>query len=235
MPETKITWHGHACFEIDNGKKILIDPFITENPSSDLDKNAVFPDIIVVTHGHSDHLGDAVEIALRAQVPLVTMVELAWTLKSEFPDLKVEGINYSGSVTVSGIRITSVMAAHSSSYKDKNVGPPMGVVMGNGFKIYHAGDTGVFRDMKTIRDLYHPAVSLLPIGGYYTMSATEAAYAVSMLKSRYTIPMHYNTFDLVRSDPEEFRNMVNEHGGSEVLIAQVGKGISFGEDGKLLA
>ncbi len=234
MTQTVLTWHGHACFEIQNEKRILIDPFITGNPKTDLTKENVKADLVVVTHGHSDHLGDAVEIALGNGVPIVTMVELAWALKKEFKDLLVEGINLSGGVTVSGVRVRSVIAVHSSSYKDQYVGSPMGVVIGDGFKIYHAGDTGVFRDMELIREVHHPNLSILPIGGYYTMSPAEAQFAVSMLKSEYVVPMHYGTFPLISGNPEEFKELVDKTGVSRTIIAKVGVPIVFGSDGKLL-
>ncbi len=235
MTETVLKWHGHACFDVTTaGSKIIIDPFLTGNPKADIKKEDVKADIVLVTHAHSDHLGDAVEIALKNDATLVTMVELGWTLQEKHSDLKVHAINYSGTVRIGKISITAVNALHTSSLDGQYAGNPMGLVFGDKFKIYHAGDTGVFGDMELIRDLYHPEVSLLPIGGYYTMHVKEATLAASLLKSKYTIPMHYNTFDAIKSDPNLFKSEVEKTGNSTVIIAEVGKEIRFDESGKRL-
>ena len=235
MAQTVLKWHGHACFEVETkNKRIIVDPFITGNPKADITKEEVKADIVLVTHGHSDHLGDAVEIAMKNGATLVTMVELGWALQAKHPDLKVHAINYSGTVNVGGIAITSVLAFHTSSLEGGYAGNPMGIVFGDSLKIYHAGDTGVFKDMELIRELYHPQISLLPIGGYYTMHVKEATYAASMLRSKYTVPMHYNTFDAIKSDPAIFKSNVEKAGYSSVIIAEIGKEIKFDDSGNRL-
>lgn len=217
----EITWHGHACFTLDFGKKVLVDPFIEGNPKAKIKKEDVKADVVVVTHGHSDHLGDAVEIARRNKAPIVTFVELGWMISSENEDLDVRAINYSGSTEVDGIRITAVPALHSSSVDGKYAGNPAGMVISDGITVYHAGDTGVFGDMSIIADLYKPDVSLLPIGGFFTMSEVEATYAAGLLKSPYFIPMHYNTFDLIKADPEKFKRETEEKHQVNVLVPEI--------------
>ncbi len=257
MTQTKVTWHGHACFTIDMGTKIVVDPFLNGNPKADITPDKVKADIVVVTHGHSDHLGDAVEICKNNSAELVTMVELAWKLAEENPDLKVHDINISGSATIKGVRVSSVQAVHSSTYNGEFVGPPMGVVIGRDsrghqadstsreylnraghlgeFRIYHAGDTGVFKDMELIGDYYKPDLSMLPIGGHYTMGPEEAAIACRMIRSRYTVPMHYNTFDKVLSDPGVLADLTRKDKSTEVIVAEIGKEMIFDDSGKMVA
>ncbi len=229
-----ITWHGHACFTVGKNKKILIDPFLEGNPAAKIKPEDVNPDIIVVTHAHGDHLGDAIKIAKRTKAPIVTMVELAWTLEEEHKDLELYGINFSGSTEVKGVNFTSVLAFHSSGYNGKYAGPPMGIVIEDGFPVYHAGDTGVFKDMELIRDLYHPVVSMLPVGGFFTMGPKEALYASKMLQSKYIIPMHYNTFDLIKQDMDKFVGGFSSLKGQIPLVAEVEKTISFDSNGNKL-
>ncbi len=219
--KVEITWHGHASFTLDFGKKVVIDPFIEGNPKAQIKKEDVKADVVVVTHGHSDHLGNAVEIARKNKAPIVTFVELGWMLNEQNEDLDIRAINYSGSTEVQGIRITAVPAFHSSSLDGKYAGNPAGMVISDGITVYHAGDTGVFGDMSIIADLYHPDVSLLPIGGFYTMSEYEATYAVGLLKSPYVIPMHYNTFDLIKADPQRFKKTTEEKHQVNVLVPRV--------------
>ncbi len=232
--EFRVTWHGHACFTVGSTKNILIDPFLTQNPKAQIKADSVKPDVIAVTHGHFDHVGDAVSIAKRTSAPIVTMVELAGLLQEEEKDLNVIGINYSGSTKVDGVTFTSVPAYHSSGYNGKYGGSPMGIVVNDGLKLYHAGDTGVFRDMETIHDLYNPDISLLPIGGHYTMSIPEALYASRLLKSKYVVPMHYSTFDLINQDPHKFVEGFKDLHGQTAVIAEIEKPIRFDLHGNKL-
>lgn len=219
--KVEITWHGHACFTLDFGKKVVIDPFIDGNPKAKIKKGDVKADLVVVTHGHSDHLGDAVEIARNNKAPIVTFVELGWMIGAENGDLDIRAINYSGSTEVNGITVTAVPALHSSSVDGKYAGNPAGMVISDGITVYHAGDTGVFGDMSIISDLYHPDISLLPIGGFYTMSTYEATYAAGLLKSPYIIPMHYNTFDLIKADAQKFKKETEEKHQVNVIVPEV--------------
>ena len=230
----EVLWHGHACFTVGSSKKVLIDPFLNGNPVAKVKPEDVKADIIAVTHGHMDHVGDAVKIAKKNSATIVTMVELASLLEEEDKDVNVIGINYSGSTVVDGVRITSVPAFHSSGYNGKYGGSPMGVVIEDGLTLYHAGDTGVFKDMELIHDILKPTISLLPIGGHYTMGVREAVFASKMLGSKYIIPMHYNTFDLIKSDPFKFRDEIAKNRGQEAIIAEIEKPIRFGLDGNKL-
>lgn len=232
--EFEVTWHGHACFTVGMSKKVLIDPFLEGNPSAKIKPEDVHPDVVVVTHAHSDHLGDAVKIATLNNVPIVTMVELGWLLQEENKDLQVHGINMSGSVKVSGVTFTSVPAFHSSGYNGKYGGSPMGVVIQDGLTVYHAGDTGVFKDMELIHEIYHPTISMIPIGGYFTMSPKEAIFASRMLQSRYVIPMHYNTFDLIKQNVGDFTGGFGELKGQTPLVVEIEKTVKFDSNGNKL-
>ena len=222
----KFRWNGHACFDIENqetGKKLIIDPFLEGNPVAKLKKDEVKADVVVVTHGHSDHVGDAPYISIKNKAPLVTMVELAWILGEKNEGLQIHDINFSGSVEVGGIKITAVPALHSSSYDGMYAGNPGGMILDfNGFKVYHAGDTGVFSDMELIGKMYKPDVALLPIGGHYTMSPQEALKAVELINPKMAIPMHYNTFPAIKQDPLLFKSLVEKSTKTKVMIPEIG-------------
>jgi L-ascorbate metabolism protein UlaG (beta-lactamase superfamily) len=212
----RIRWLGHSGFEIELANKILlIDPWLTGNPlaavkASDI-KNA---DIVCVTHDHGDHLGDAVEICKRTGATFVAIYELG--VYAEKQGVKnVVGINIGGTVEVKGIRITLVQAFHSSTR-----GAPTGFVITAEEKtLYHAGDTGLFGDMKIIGEIYRPEVALIPIGDYYTMGPKEAAEAVKLIKPAIVVPMHYQTFPVLESSAENFIKLVKEKAPKVKVVA----------------
>ncbi len=200
-----LRWLGHAAFEIGMyGKTILIDPWIT-NPKSPITLDELPKvDFILITHDHGDHLGEAVEIAKRHNSYIVAVYEL--TLRVAEQGVKnVLPLNVGGSVKLtSEIEVYAVPATHSSG-----AGVPVGyVIVTPDVTIYHAGDTGLFSDMELIGRLFSIDIALLPIGGVFTMGPREAAIAVSMIRPRYVIPMHYNTFPEIRQDPEYFKELV---------------------------
>ncbi len=224
MDKVKLSWIGHSCFEISCGKTVLIDPFIDGNPAATVSSSELEPDIIAVTHGHSDHLGDTVSIAQRTGCTVVCIHEISQYLRSK--GIKTIGMNIGGTVQVDDISFTMTDAVHSSSIDEANWGFDGGKAAGfvitcNGISVYHAGDTGIFKDMELIYQLYHPDVALLPIGGRYTMDSKDAALAVKMLQVNMAIPMHYNTFEEVAQDPMIFANSVKTLSKAEVLIMAV--------------
>jgi L-ascorbate metabolism protein UlaG (beta-lactamase superfamily) len=212
----RITWLGHSGFEIELANKILlIDPWLTGNPlaavtASDIKK----ADIVCVTHDHGDHLGDAVEICKRTGATFVAIYELG--VYAEEQGVKnVVGINIGGTVKVKGISITIVQAFHSSTR-----GAPTGFVIKAEEKtLYHAGDTGLFGDMKLIGEVHRPDVALIPIGGYYTMGPREADEAVKLIKPAVVVPMHYQTFLVLESSAENFVKLVKEKAPKVKVVA----------------
>ncbi len=207
----KIQWLGHACFIIENKKRIIIDPFLTGNPLAKIKPSEVKVDAVLVTHGHGDHLGDAVDIARNNDCPVVAIHELSRIISEK--NVEAVGMNIGGTANVSGINVTMVKAFHSADYEDErgiiSAGDPAGfVVEMEGKRVYHCGDTDVFLDMKLIGELYSPDVMLVPIGGWYTMGIREAVKAVELVKPKIAIPMHYNTFPVIETDPEEFKSLV---------------------------
>jgi L-ascorbate metabolism protein UlaG (beta-lactamase superfamily) len=197
-----VKWLGHAAFEIEIAdKRVLIDPFLKENPLSPLKpEDLQHIDIIVITHDHGDHFGDSIEIAKKHNSTVVSVYETANKASSEGVQNCI-GMNIGGTVKIDGLSITLTPAFHSMSSN------PCGAVLSDGkTSIYHAGDTTVFHDMRIIRQLYKPSIALLPIGGFYTMGPREAALAVALVKPKIVIPMHYNTFDVIKQDPEEFKS-----------------------------
>ena len=226
----KITWLGHSAFLIEeDGKKVLVDPFITGNDAAPVKPDDIDCNIIAVTHGHGDHLGDAIFISKRKNVPIVAIYELAQYISSKGAD--AIGMNFSGTYEHDSIRLTMVPALHSAGITESDFsydgGLPAGFIIEiNGKKVYHAGDTGLFGDMKIIGDIYKPDVALLPIGGLFTMDTKLAIIAAKWIKPKYVIPMHYNTWPPIQADPEEMREEL-ENEGMKLIILKPGESFSF--------
>lgn len=219
----KIKWLGHSCFIIEGNDRIIIDPYITGNPKCPEKLDNIDVDIVAVTHAHGDHLGDALKIAKNAKmVAIYEIIEYA----SEY-GIQGEAINIGGGIKIGGTEIIMVPAFHSSGFTHANFkfggAMPAGFIIKSGKTIYHAGDTCLFSDMKLIGELYKPDVALLPIGGRYTMDARQAAIAAEWIKAKITIPMHYNTWDEIKQDANEFKKMAEERGANVVILEPGGE------------
>jgi len=230
----KITWYGHSAFlfESPKGKRILIDPWL-ENPKAPPGaKDISNIDLILVTHGHGDHVGNTIEIAKRTQAKVFAIYEIYVHLTSQGVTT-ANGMNKGGTVDVDGVKITMVDAKHSSGvdFESKVIagGEAAGFVveLENGFKFYHAGDTALFGDMKIIGDLYKPDLVLLPIGGFYTMGPNEAAYACKLLKPKYIIGMHYGTFPLLTGTPEALKKLLPKDLKKKLIVLEIGKTVTI--------
>jgi len=221
----KITWLGHAAFLVEGKNRILIDPFITGNPTAPCKAEEIQCDIICVTHGHGDHLGDAIPIAKKNHVPIVAIHEIARYVEKQ--GVEGIGLNMGGSVKHNDTKFTMVQAWHSSGIDASGFGfsggDPAGFVIRDEKTIYHAGDTCLFSDMKLIGELYKPEIAMLPIGDRFTMGPDHAAKAAAWIKPEIVIPMHYNTFPLVKQNPYEFKSLVETICDSEVMICEPGK------------
>ncbi len=212
----KITYYGHACFMIEGSKKILIDPFITGNPLAKVKPSMLKPDILLITHGHGDHLGDTVEIAKNSKPTVACIYEISLFLEKQ--GINCEPMNIGGSIAVDNVKITMVPALHSSSIEGSYSSEACGFVIEmDGKTIYHAGDTALFRDMKTIGEIFDIDVAMLPIGDRFTMNAKQAAIAVKWLKAKKVIPMHYATFPIIEKSPDKFIEEVKKLSDAEVL------------------
>jgi L-ascorbate metabolism protein UlaG (beta-lactamase superfamily) len=214
MPDVPLTWLGHASFRFDTpgGKRIYIDPWLSNPKCPDGEKDPERVDLIALTHGHMDHVGETVELAKKHECPVVAMVELRdWlTMKHGLPEANEHSPNKGGTVDVEGVKITLTNAHHSSSWGDLTyLGEAAGLVIEveNGTKLYFAGDTCVFGDMQLIRRIYEPDVAILPIGGHFTMDPREAAVALEFLGVKRCVPCHYGTFPLLAGTPEELRKL----------------------------
>jgi len=229
--EVKITYLGHAAFKFVSPKGIVIyiDPFLSGNPKTPPElKSVEKADLILVTHGHGDHVGDTLAISEKTNAKIVAMPELGRYLTRKGAK-NVIGMNKGGTYTSHGIAITMVHAIHSSSVTEGDqviyTGEPAGFVIRfeNGFTLYHAGDTGLFSDMKIIGELYQPEVSILPIGSHFTMDPREAAYAAKLLGSKYIIPIHYGTFPVLTGTVEDFQKWMKDVPQTKVLVVKPGE------------
>ena len=210
-----LTYFGHSAFQIESDNiNILIDPFISGNPLAPITKEELKPDFIVITHGHSDHIGDAVEIAKASNSPVIANFEIANFFQKK--GVKSEGMSIGGSREFPFGRIKFTIAHHSSGYETPDegmiyMGSPAGVILSiDGKNIYHAGDTGLFLDMKLIGELTSLDIAMLPIGDNFTMGVEDAVRAADFLKAKLNIPIHYNTFDIIKANPDDFVAGVEE-------------------------
>jgi L-ascorbate metabolism protein UlaG (beta-lactamase superfamily) len=215
--KTRITWLGHATILVQTaaGTNILIDPFIEQNPK--YPKGFALPSklqFILLTHGHGDHISDAVPVAKKHGSTVVAIYELAAYVGGKGAANTI-GMNLGGTVQLNEVAATMVEAKHSAAAQDEQGTHYTGVAAGfvltieGGPVLYHSGDTAVFGDMKLIHDLYRPTVVMLPIGGHYTMGPKEAALAVRLLQPQVVLPLHFGTFPPLVGTPKDLAALVD--------------------------
>ena len=216
----KFTWLGHATFRMTSpgGKRIIFDPWLTTNPvCPDAARKISGLDLMLLTHGHDDHSGDAVKVARDTGAHVVAPYELSVWLQQKGLQ-NVTGMNPGGTLEALGLSITMVPAQHSSSVVENGRILYLGVATGyvvrfeDGLTIYFAGDTSVFGDMRLIGELYHPQIAFLPIGDLYTMGPAQAAKACELLGVKQVVPMHYGTFPALTGTPERLKQLVEPRG-----------------------
>lgn len=216
----KLRYFSHSAFQIttDNGKKILIDPFLDGNPTSPVKENEVSGDYIILTHAHGDHLGSAFQIAKRCGSLIICVFELSnYCIEKGF---NAHGMHIGGSHNFDFGKVKFTIAHHGSATSDGvYAGNPAGVIVTiNGKIIYHTGDTGLFYDMKLIGEMNQIDYMLLPIGDNFTMGIDDAVKAVELANPKVAIPMHYNTFDVISTDPDLFKKKIEAIGKKSIVL-----------------
>lgn len=229
----KLTWLGHATFRITtpSGKIIVIDPWVQTNPMCPEPlKKFERLDTMLITHGHFDHIADAVALGRQFKPQIVGIFETCVWLESKGVS-NTNGMNKGGTQRVDEIEVTMVNAIHSCGIQDGDKivygGEACGYIirLPSGLTIYHAGDTSVFGDMKLIGELYAPDLALLPIGDHYTMGPREAAMAIRLLGVRQVVPMHFGTFPPLVGRPEQLRQITQDISGLEIHALKPGDSI----------
>jgi L-ascorbate metabolism protein UlaG (beta-lactamase superfamily) len=220
---TRMRWLGHSCllFESD-GQKVLVDPFLTGNPVAPLKADDVAANFILVSHGHGDHLGDAVPIAKRTGATVVANYEIATWLEKQ--GVQAHGMQHGGGFAFPFGRVKLTLAFHGSMLPDgSNGGNPVGflITFRDGRRVYDAADTGLFGDMKLIGE-EGVDLALLPIGDNYTMGPDDALRAVELLKPRRVMPIHYNTFPLIAQDADAWAGRVKSKTGTDAVVLKPG-------------
>lgn len=229
----KFTWLGHSTFRITtpSGKVVIVDPWIQGNPACpEGEKKVGQVDILLITHGHFDHIADAVEIGKKHKPKTVAIYETAAWLESKGVPNTI-GMNKGGTLNLGEIEVTMVNAIHSCGITDGDKivygGEAAGYIirLPGGLHVYHSGDTAVFGDMKIISELYAPEVAMLPIGDFYTMGPKEAAHAIRLLGVKHVIPMHFGTFPALAGNPEQLRDLTKGISGLEIHALKPGESI----------
>jgi L-ascorbate metabolism protein UlaG (beta-lactamase superfamily) len=220
---SRLTWHGHSCFTLEtgDGTRIMFDPWLDQNPAADIGTDSVERlDYILVSHGHSDHFADCVKLAKKTGATVVSTFELVAFCQTQGVE-KGHGMNIGGGHQFPFGRVKLTPALHTGSIDGDEEGAfttdcaGFLLTLSEGRRLYHAGDTALITDMQLLRGQVD--VALLPIGDNYTMGPEDAARAVEFIQPATVVPMHYNTFDLIRQDPEEFRRLVGGLAQVEVM------------------
>jgi L-ascorbate metabolism protein UlaG (beta-lactamase superfamily) len=232
------TWYGHACWQVTTpgGKTVLFDPWfgnpLSPRPATDVDRC----DLLLVSHGHADHFGDALMIGSRTRPAWPCIHELSlWLGRNYAQKDGLIGMNKGGTVEAAGLKVSMVRAEHSSgdlyagAESPLYLGEPVGFVveLEDGFRFYFAGDTDLFGDMRLIGERYRPSLALLPIGGHFTMDPVAAAHAVEFLGVDAVAPMHYGTFPALAGTPDQLRSELGKRGLGHVTVHETTPGGSL--------
>jgi L-ascorbate metabolism protein UlaG (beta-lactamase superfamily) len=219
----KVTWLSHAGFLLDiNGTSVLIDPFLTDNPLASISPDEIPADYILVTHGHGDHLGDTVPIAKRTNAMVIATHEICEWLQKQGVQ-RTHGQNVGSSYQYPFGQVSLVKAVHGSSLPDStDAGPACGIVLtADDKKLYFAGDTGLFPEMRSIGEL-GIEVAFLPIGGKYTMGPDESLQAVEWIKPQAVFPIHYNTWGEIQQDVVSWAQRVHNNTSAKAIVLDPG-------------
>jgi L-ascorbate metabolism protein UlaG (beta-lactamase superfamily) len=221
---TKITWYGQSAYLIETGDHaILIDPWIDKNPMTDTTADSLNPDFILVSHGHGDHVGDTISIAQRTGAPVISNSDITRWFAGQGVE-NVSGQNIGGARAYPFGTVKLTIAHHTTMLPDGSSGGVAAgllITLNNGQKIYFAGDTGLFLDMQLIGE-EGIDLAMLPIGDNFTMGPDDAVRAVKLIKPKVVLPMHYNTFDLIKQDGEAWVDRVNQETTSKAVYLKPG-------------